>query len=83
MVARPQGSLGPVLQRGYVRTSGEGEDGTPDTRWRALIGLLFILLLVLGGLMLVHILRRSSQLQDCVLSGRTNCAPIEAPPAQD
>jgi hypothetical protein len=41
-------------------------------------GLLFILLLVLGGLYLVHVLRDSARLQDCVMAGRTNCAPIDA-----
>jgi hypothetical protein len=36
--------------------------------------------LVLGGLLLVHLLRNAAQLQDCLLSGRSNCAPIEAAP---
>lgn len=41
--------------------------------------LLIIGALVLGGLLLVHVLRNAAQLQDCLLSGRTNCAPIEVP----
>lgn len=41
--------------------------------------LLIIALLVIGGLLLVHMLRNAAQLQDCLLSGRTNCAPIEVP----
>lgn len=49
----------------------------PDTRRGALIGLLVILALIVGGLILTHVLRRESQLQDCVMSGRTNCAPID------
>ena len=51
---------------------------TPDSRRRALIGLLVIVLLVVGGLLLVHALRRMSQIQDCAMSGRTNCAPIDS-----
>lgn len=49
----------------------------PDSRGPALIGLLIALLLVLGGLFLVHVLGRAGRLQDCVMSGRTNCAPID------
>ena len=54
------------------------QDKTPDSRRGALIGLLVILALIVGGLILTHVLRRESQLQDCLLSGRTNCAPIDA-----
>ena len=42
----------------------------------ALIGLLICLLLVLGGLFLVGELRKMSNIQDCVMQGRTNCSPI-------
>jgi hypothetical protein len=50
-----------------------------DERSGALFGLIFALALVLGGLLLWHILHRVSALQDCVMSGRTNCAPIDSP----
>jgi hypothetical protein len=43
----------------------------------ALIGLAICLLLVLGGLFLVYELKRTSDLQDCVMQGRTNCAPVD------
>jgi hypothetical protein len=49
----------------------------PDPRWPALIGLLVTVLLVLGGVLLIHVLGRASRLQDCVMSGRTNCAPLD------
>lgn len=48
----------------------------PDSRRGALIGLLITALLVIGGVYLVHVLRNTAQLQDCVMSGRTNCAPL-------
>ena len=50
---------------------------TPDPRWLALTGLLITLLLVAGGIFLIHELDRAARLQDCVMSGRTNCAPID------
>jgi hypothetical protein len=50
----------------------------PDRRRSALIALLAIAVLVAGGLYVVRVLRSSAQLQDCVMSGRTNCAPIPA-----
>jgi hypothetical protein len=48
----------------------------PDPRRAAVAGLVITLLLVLGGVLLVHVLSRAAKLQDCVMSGRTNCAPI-------
>ena len=44
----------------------------------ALIGLAICLALVLGGLFLVYALKKSSDLQDCVMQGRTNCAPVDS-----
>ena len=44
----------------------------------ALLGLAIVLLLVFGCLFLFYRLRDTSQLQDCVMQGRSNCAPIES-----
>ena len=55
----------------------------PDPRRAAVVGLVLTVLLVLGGVLLVHVLSRTAKLQDCVLSGRTNCAPVEAPARTD
>jgi hypothetical protein len=49
----------------------------PDPRRAAAIGLIVIVLLVIGGLFLIHVLRDMSKIQDCVMQGRTNCAPIQ------
>jgi hypothetical protein len=54
---------------------------TPDPRRRAVIGVVVVIVLVVGGLLLVHALQNMSRIQDCAMSGRTNCAPIDAPPA--
>ena len=43
----------------------------------ALIGLAICLALVLGGLFLVYPLKKSADLQDCVMQGRSNCAPVD------
>jgi hypothetical protein len=49
----------------------------PDSRRGALRGLLVALLLIVLGLILVRELRNAGRLQDCAMSGRTNCAPID------
>lgn len=60
--------------------TGQSEDGDDgDRRSRALIGLIIILALAILGIVLVRELRKESQLEDCLMSGRTNCAPIEVP----
>lgn len=50
-----------------------------DRSTARLAGLALILLLAVLGLYLVQRLRSQSSLEDCLMSGRTNCAPIEAP----
>ncbi len=54
-----------------------GTSRPSDPRRAALVGLGVVVALVVGGMVLVHILRGMSQIQDCALSGRTNCAPID------
>ena len=55
------------------------DPGSRDTRRAAVLGLVLVLLLVGGGLYLAHVLHDASRIQDCVMSGRTNCAPIDSP----
>lgn len=50
-----------------------------DTRPAALIGLIVILVLAILGILLARALRTESQREDCLMSGRSNCAPIELP----
>jgi len=61
-----------------VTEENDGNSANPKRRRAALAGLIFLLALVLAGLYLAHELRDVSQLQDCVMSGRTNCAPIDS-----
>jgi hypothetical protein len=51
----------------------------PDSRRGAVIGLLAAIALVIVGLILFKILGDAGRLQDCAMSGRTNCAPLDAP----
>jgi hypothetical protein len=43
---------------------------------RAVVGLGLIVVLVLCVLFVTRALQHSAAIQDCVASGRTNCAPI-------
>jgi hypothetical protein len=46
----------------------------PTTRRAALIGLAVVLILMLAVFSLTHTLGGSARLQDCALSGRSNCS---------
>jgi hypothetical protein len=48
-------------------------------RTAALAGFALILALAIAGIILVRELRAQSQLEDCLMQGRRNCAPIETP----
>ena len=56
-----------------------GDDGADQRRSAALIGLIIILALAIAGVVLVRELREKSRFEDCLMSGRTNCAPIDVP----
>lgn len=55
-------------------------DEQNPTRRGSLIALAVIAVLLVVGWLLVRELYQGEKLQDCLLSGRTNCAPIAAPP---
>jgi len=52
-------------------------------RSAALIGFIVILVLAIAGIVLVRALDKKGKLEDCLMAGRTNCAPIEAPRDSD
>lgn len=52
------------------------------SRRGALVALLVILAIVVGGLFLWNRIQRMAAIQDCVAEGRTNCAPIASPSRQ-
>jgi hypothetical protein len=55
------------------------DDPEPNSRRAAIAGLIVVLLLVIAGYFLMTALRHESNLEDCLLAGRRNCAPIEVP----
>ncbi len=55
------------------------DDGGASSPRRALIGLLALVALVVAVLFIMYRLNQAAKMQDCLASGRTNCAPIETP----
>jgi len=55
------------------------DDQNPPPRSRALIGLILTALLVVAAVYLVQALREESRREDCLMAGRSNCAPLEIP----
>jgi len=53
------------------------DNNTKPNQRGPLIGLGVIVLLFLVGWLLVHELYANGRLEDCLMSGRTNCAPID------
>jgi hypothetical protein len=50
-----------------------------NRRTAALMGLAIVLSLAIAGIVLIRDLGKEAKLEDCLMSGRTNCAPIELP----
>lgn len=56
------------------------EDRDPDNSRRGpLIALLIVAVLFIIGWVLARELYANGRLEDCLLSGRTNCAPVQSP----
>jgi hypothetical protein len=66
---------------GMANPDDNGHDNghEPDSRRPAVIGLVLVLVLVVAAYFLVTALRENANLEDCLMSGRHNCAPIEVP----
>jgi hypothetical protein len=50
------------------------------TRRRSMVALAIVVILLVVGWVLAHELYANGKLEDCLLSGRTNCEPIQSPP---
>jgi hypothetical protein len=62
-------------QPGTQAIMSDSDDG--GSRRGALVGLLVAAVMLAVGLWLAHDLTAASKMQDCLLSGRTNCNVIE------
>jgi hypothetical protein len=60
-----------------LRLSDEARKAEADRQTKGLAALAFSLFLVLIGLYLVQRLAAQSRIEDCLMSGRTNCAPVD------
>ena len=61
----------------HWRGADEQEDA--DRRTAALMGFIVVLVLAIAGIVLVRELAKNARLEDCLMAGRRNCAPIEVP----
>jgi hypothetical protein len=57
----------------------EDDDNEDDRRWTFLLALAAVVAIVVIGLMIVWKMWQNEKLQECVLSGRRDCGPIEIP----
>ncbi len=56
----------------------EQDDPSPHSKpWRALVGLLTVIVLIAVVFLVVRKLQSVAQLQDCVAADRTNCVPLD------
>jgi hypothetical protein len=71
-----------MAEQGGRNERPDDHDHEPDSRRGAVIGLVIILGLVVAGYFLMTALHEKAALEDCLMSGRKNCAPIELPARQ-
>jgi hypothetical protein len=55
----------------------QSDDADPRTKPFGWVGLVVIAVLVVGGWFLITTLSDDTKMQDCIQSGRRNCAPID------
>jgi hypothetical protein len=55
------------------------DDDGGGSRRGALIGLVITAVLVIVAYFLVNSLRNEGKMEDCLMSGRSNCAPLDIP----
>jgi hypothetical protein len=74
-ITRAQSAARPV--------QGEGDPAEPrlarGSRPYGWTGLFAVVVLVVGGWLLMRRMAADAKLQDCVMSGRKNCAPVDQP----
>ena len=56
---------------------GRAKPGRQENRTPAMAGLAIVVVLLVVGLWLTHELRTASKMQDCLMSGRTNCNVVQ------
>ena len=64
------------VKRGAFRRQVLSEGDDPGRTRQLIASVIVIAVLIAAGLWLTGALRRTNAIQDCVASGRTNCAPM-------
>ncbi len=64
----------------HLASSDAKGHGTGSEKPFGAIPILVLLILVIGGVWLMHKMRDMGNVQDCVWAGRKNCAPVDVPP---
>jgi hypothetical protein len=88
--ARRMPAIDPARDPAWLRERRPDQAGSPDEeahgddddRYRMLtniIGAALVVILIGTGIWLAHAIADMRKMQDCVLSGRRNCAPVELP----
>ena len=49
----------------------------PDNRSRSVSAILIVVILAIASLLLIQKLRHGANVEDCILSGRHDCEPLE------
>jgi hypothetical protein len=60
-------------------TDNRNDEDSGGNRRGAVIGLVITGLIVIAGYFLMNALRNEGKVEDCLMSGRTNCAPLDIP----
>jgi hypothetical protein len=55
------------------------DDDSNPSRARGFVAMILIVLLIVGGWLLAQRLAQTGRMEDCLMAGRRNCAPITAP----
>jgi hypothetical protein len=69
----------PRIERRMTKPAPQNDPEPEGSRRGALAGLAIAVVLLVVGLWLARELHSASRIQDCVMSGRSNCEPIDAP----
>ena len=74
-----RGSTRPAVLPDMADNPNDHDDDGGGNRRGALIGLAVTAVLVIAGYYLMTVLRDQGKMEDCLMSGRSNCAPLDIP----
>jgi heme/copper-type cytochrome/quinol oxidase subunit 2 len=66
-------------RRGLMNLPPSDEHDEDDRRWTFLLALAAVVVIVVVGFLLVWKMWQNEQTQECLITGRRDCAPIDIP----